>query len=235
MSTNFLLKIGFALLGIAIFFYVWDHFGKAEAEGDQVMGKFFAIIVGGIVAAFLVGMFVVPMLGDAVGNFFYSSGEKIEDDGSNAAAAMLAQGDYEGAAAEYKKIVAENPGESFPVWEAGKVMAEKLEDPDGAIAWVSEQLEAQEWDEDGAAFLMFRLAELHEEHKDDPDTALDLLSQVVGTFPGTRHAANATSKKRKMEQAMIEGNSRPKIDAQLPGSEGGPDAPSGGPTRPGMS
>jgi TolA-binding protein len=49
-----------------------------------------------------------------------------------------------------------------------------------------------------AAFFMFRLAELHEEDKQDLATATGILQQVVDTFPDTRHAANATHRLREL-------------------------------------
>jgi outer membrane protein assembly factor BamD (BamD/ComL family) len=163
-------------------------------------------LISVIVLAISGGIFfvtvILPKLGDAVGTAMYSSGEEVKADGSMRAAARMAAGDYDGAIDEYKKVIAEKPGDPFPVSEIAKIYAEKLKNPNRALTYLQAHLESHEWPEDNAAFLMFRIVEIHM-HEHHLEEAKDILEQVVGNFPGTRHAANAKHKINELEQLQF--------------------------------
>jgi outer membrane protein assembly factor BamD (BamD/ComL family) len=132
----------------------------------------------------------------------YSSGEEVTADEKMRAAAKMAQGDYQGAIAEYQKMYSEKPDDPFPISEIAKIQADKLEAPEMAVDFLQEHLQAREWTEDHAAFLMFRVSEVHMKTK-DYEAAKDILEQVVGNFPGTRHSANAKHKINEIEQLQF--------------------------------
>ncbi len=117
--------------------------------------------------------------------------EEIEPDPSALAVAKIAQGDYEGAIAEYHKLMETNPMDRFPVVEIANIYMAKLEDPDRAVAFLEESLNDKEWSVDDAAYLMFRTVDIDLEERDDPVRARELLTLIVENFEGTRHAANA--------------------------------------------
>lgn len=191
------------LFGIFALACVWTM-GKWNSEEWQAnpMYPLIAIIVlAGVGGVFFV-MVILPKLGDAVGTVMYSSGEEVTADGSVRAAAALAQGDYDKAIDEYKKLITEKPGDPFPISEIAKIYADKLKNPAQALNYVQAHLESHEWTEDNAAFLMFRIADIHM-HEHQLEEAKDILEQIVGNFPGTRHAANGKHRINEVEQLQF--------------------------------
>lgn len=182
----------------------WKNWGDT-AEGVGTAGVVYKLL-SCLVIAVIVGIYfvvvILPKLGDAVGTVMYSSGEEVAPDESMKAAAKMAQGDYQGAITEYQKMLQEKPDDPFPVSEIAKIRAEKLDDPSGAVTFLQGHLEAREWTEDNAAFLMFRISDIHVA-QEDFEAAKDILEQVVGNFPGTRHSANAKHKINELEQAQF--------------------------------
>jgi tetratricopeptide (TPR) repeat protein len=199
--------INYCALGLFILLvlFVVTHWSKWGAEDNSSAGvvyKLLSCLVIAIIGGFYVVGVILPKMGDAVGTMMYSSGEEVTADESMRAAAKMAQGDYEGAIAEYKKMAQEKPDDPFPISEIAKIHAEKLEDPGAALTFLQGHLEAREWTEEHAAFLMFRIADIHVQQR-DYDAAKDILEQVVGNFPGTRHSANAKHKINELEQAQF--------------------------------
>jgi len=160
---------------------------------------FIAIFVLGGGGGILFVIYVLPLLGEAAGEAVFSSGEQIKVTEGMKAAAKIAAGDYEGAITWYKAHLEEKPDDSFAVSEIAKLYNDKLGQPDQALAFLQEKLEGREWAPDDAAFLMFRIADLYTERKSYAD-AKNILEQVVGTFSGSRHSANARHKINELEQ-----------------------------------
>ena len=75
-----------------------------------------------------------------------------------------------------------------------------MHDHERALAFLQERLESQSWAEENAAFLMFRIVDVNINRQSFAD-AKDILEQIVGNFPGTRHSANAKHKIQELEQA----------------------------------
>lgn len=198
MNTSLIIRIcliGLAILGIVM---GWNMIDK-ENQGGQLI---YMIVVG--VAGGLFGVkFIIPWIGDAMGTFFFSSGEEVKADETMRAVAKLAQGDYEGAIAEYEKVAKEKPEDSFPVAEIAKIYSDKLDDPTRAISYLRERIEAQAWPEDAAAFLMFRIVDIQCEKLGDYQAAHDQLEGVIARFPNTRHSANAHHRLNEVEQAQF--------------------------------
>jgi len=118
------------------------------------------------------------------------------------AAACISQGDYPGAIGHYEKMLEDKPDDPFPVAEIAKVYAERLHDPQAALKVLEEHLQSKDWPVDDAAFIMFRIADAHLTHLHDYEAAHDMLQQVIGNFPNTRHSANANHKIHEVEQAQ---------------------------------
>ncbi len=201
MNSRFIIQcclVGFFALAVL---WVVSNWGSDEWDKNPIY-PLVSIIVLAVVAGVFFVMVILPKLGDAVGTVMYSSGEQVTADSGVRAAAAVAQGDYEKAIDEYKKMIAEKPDDPFPISEIAKVYADKLRQPDEAINYLQEHLEAQEWTEDNAAFLMFRIADVHL-HAHRLEESKDILEQVVGNFPGTRHAANAKHRINEVEQTQF--------------------------------
>ncbi len=189
-----------SFFGLAILYVV----GKwhAEAWQNNPMYPFLAIISIAIAGGFLFVTVVLPQIGDALGTVMYSSGEEIKADEGMKAAAKMASGDYEGAIEEYEKALAEKPDDTFTISEVAKIKGDKLEQPDEALTYLQEHLEAREWPQDDAAFLMFRIADIYT-HAESWDSAKSVLEQIIGDFPGTRHSSTAKHRISELDQAQF--------------------------------
>ena len=198
MNTSLLLRA--VLLGVVVLLLMaaW----QVVKEADDGMKFLFFICVGVGGGLWAVKVFI-PWVGEALGTFFYSSGEEVRMDESMRAVAKVAQGDYEGAIAEYEKLAKSKPEDPHPVAEMAKIHSERLGDPEAAVALLSRHLQDRKWAEDDAAFLMFRLAELHSEKRRDHDAARVVLEQVIAQFPNTRHSANAHHRLNEVDQAKF--------------------------------
>ncbi len=197
LDRTLIIRVCLILLGVLLLMLLWN---MAKNAGDGM--KLVFVIVVGVIGGILVVKFVIPWIGDAMGESLYSSGEKSEQDEMTKAAACISQGDYEGAIRHYEKMLEDKPDDPFPVAEISKVYAERLHDNAAALRVLEEHLQSKDWPVDDAAFIMFRIADVHLKHSHDFEAARDMLEQVIGNFPNTRHSANAHHKMSEIEQAQ---------------------------------
>ena len=155
--------------------------------GNQFVVTFFIAIALGL----FVVLVLLPSLADKIGAFFFSAPEQMKPDPLIKAAAKVSQGDYEGAINAYRAIALEEPENRFPVFEIAKIQQEYLRDVDAAIETFEDSLENNEWAENDAAAIMFRLQQIYLESKQDEKHATVLLQNIIDRFPDTRHSANA--------------------------------------------
>ncbi len=195
MNTQLVVRIGVVALALLVITLLWN---VVKDAGDGI--KLVFVILLGTTGGILAVKYLIPMLGDAVSESVFSSGEQVEQDEMTKAAASIAQGDYQGAIEHYEKMLEDKPDDPFPVAEIAKVYAERLRDPQAALKALEEHLQSKEWPVDDAAFIMFRIADVHLTHIHDFDAARDMLEQVVGNFPNTRHSANAHHRISEIEQ-----------------------------------
>lgn len=151
---------------------------------------FVVVLLGGLVIAILATKVILPWLGDSVATFFYSSGDKITSSPELRAASKVAQGDYEGAIAEFEKILAANPKDLMAISEIAKLRAERLHQPEEAVRHLREWLNRAGWNAEDEAFLRFRWIDLllAQGRQAEAET---MLGEVMEKHAGTRHAANA--------------------------------------------
>lgn len=211
MNTRTLINL--CLAGLLALILIWVQHNWKSWENEREVYKLLSILLLAVGGGFFFVLVILPKLGDAVGTVMYSSGETVKSDEGLKAAAKLAAGDYAGAIEEYEKMIQEKPDDAFPVSEIAKIHADKLHDPGKALAVLKQHLESKEWNEENASFLMFRMVDLYAGARDF-DSAKDILEQVVGNFPGTRHSANAKHKINEIEQAQFK-------EAQSRRSQGG--------------
>lgn len=198
MSTSAIIRIcvfGIAILAVML---LWQ---QLKGANPGLLLIFFIVVgvIGGLVAV----KYLIPWIGDAMGTFMYSSGEQVTESEGMKAASKLAQGDYHGAISEYEKAAREKPQDSFPIAEIARIYAEKLDDPHKALEFLRGRIEGQEWEPDAAAFLMFRMVDIQLDKLKDYQQAHDLLEEIIGNFPNTRHSANARHKLNEVEQAQF--------------------------------
>lgn len=201
MANRNLIHLSLAALYAIAVLYVMGRWSSPEWKENPGY-PLIAIILLAVTSGVILVTIVLPRMGDAIGTMMYSSGEKQGENKSMKAIALLAQGDYEGAIAEYQEAIKENPAATFPISEIAKIHSEHLESPATAISFLQEHLEKHEWPADDAAFLMFRMVDILMDREQYEDTK-DVLEQIVGNFPSTRHSANAKHKINEIEQIQF--------------------------------
>ncbi len=80
----------------------------------DVIAKFGTSLLLTVAVAIFSAMFLLPALGEWIGNLFYSAPEEVEPDKFGEAASKLAQGDYEGAIKTYHAIPRTTPIPASP-------------------------------------------------------------------------------------------------------------------------
>jgi tetratricopeptide (TPR) repeat protein len=198
MNTTLIIRICVVTLVLLIIALIWNYV-KDAGDGMKLVFVILLSLGGGLLAV----KFFIPWLGDIMGEAVFSSGEKVEQDNMTKAAACIAKGDYPGAIGYYEKMLEDKPDDPFPVAEIAKVYAERLRDPQAALKALEEHLQSKDWPVDDAAFIMFRIADLHLTHRHDFETARDMLEQIIGNFPNTRHSANAHHRMSEIEQMQF--------------------------------
>ncbi len=166
-----------------------------NAEGQRIFMGLLLSIGSAAAAGIVAWAYVLPFLASRASGAIFEGGDIIEqEDPMRDAHAALAQGNYDGALTAFRKVAANDPTNRLPWVEMAKVYKTNLEDPGGAAAVLREGLEAHEWEEEDACFLLFRLSEIYHEDLGDRETCRAIMQQVIDTFPNTRHSANATHK-----------------------------------------
>lgn len=163
-------------------------------EGERTFnGILLTFLSAGLIGIVFVTQ-ILPILAEKFTQAVYESGEELERTAFHDARVLMAQGEWEGAIEAFKLAAVEDPMNRVPYIEIAKIQKVHLEDPLAAITTLREALEGQEWEEDDAAFLLFRLAEIYDEDAEDRESAVAIFEQVMEQFPGTRHSANARTK-----------------------------------------
>jgi tetratricopeptide (TPR) repeat protein len=167
---------------------------REARSGEATFGGILLTFLGAGLVGILFVTMVLPMLAHRVAHLVYDSGEMLEKDAMHDARSLVAQGEYDKAIEAFKSAAANDPLNRLPWVEIARIQRNHLEDPESAIHTLRTALEGQEWQVNDAAYLLFRLAELYDEDRDDRATAAAIMQQVIDEFPETRHSANARHK-----------------------------------------
>jgi tetratricopeptide (TPR) repeat protein len=168
-----------------------------KIEGRESEKTFSGILLAFLTAGLVGIVFVIhvlPAIAQRFTHAVYDSAEMVEKDPMHDARAKVAQGDWEGAVEAFRAAAAAEPLNRLPWVEIAKIQVDHLEDPAAAVATLRVAIEGQEWEENDAAYLMFRLAEIYDKELNDRTSAATTLQQVMEQFPETRHSANARHK-----------------------------------------
>lgn len=172
---------------------------SAEQE-REFTGILLTFLTAGLVGIAFV-IHVLPMIAHRFTHAVYDSAEEVELDPMHDARSKVAQGDWEGAIEAFRAAAAAEPLNRLPYVEISKIQLEQLEDPQAAVHTLRHAIEDQEWQENDAAYLMFRLAEIYDTNLEDRNSAGTIMQQVIEQFPETRHSANARHKLREWGMA----------------------------------
>lgn len=173
----------------------------SSREGSKTFnGILLAFLTAGLIGIVFV-IHVLPAIAHRFTHAVYDSAEMVEKDPMHDARAKVAQGDWEGAIEGFRAAAAADPLNRVPYVEISKIQLDQLEDPQGAVQTLRHAIEDQEWAENDAAYLMFRLAEVYETKLEDHMSAASIMQQVIEQFPESRHSANARHKLREWGMA----------------------------------
>lgn len=190
----------FLLFALAIL-YVVGKWNSPEWQENPAY-QFMAILAIGIVIAIYVVLVILPRVGDVVSTAVLSSNQEIQQDDAMKAAAKMATGDYHSAIQLFEKAAQENPSDPYPISEIAKIYADKIHDHPQAVAYLHDVLANREWSEANAAFILFRLVDLHQQAKEFVD-AKSILHQIKELFPDTRFSANATHRLHELDSQAV--------------------------------
>lgn len=163
-------------------------------EGERTFqGILLSFLSAGLVGIVVVA-WLLPMFANKLTHAVYDSGEEVGVDPFHAARVMMAQGQWDNAIEAFKIAAQEDPLNRMPWVEIAKIQTTHLEDAPAAVETLRGAIQGQEWEENDAAFLMFRLAEIYDEGMEDRGAGAAILEQIMEQFPDTRHSANARTK-----------------------------------------
>ena len=196
------------LIAAALLWLTYVIFAEARAESkkepadmSKVTLYFGGVVLIGGIAGILVVTVVMPAVGDALGNLFFSPNQRIEKSPHADAMSALARGDYEAAVAGYLQAFEADPHDTLALSEMAKIECEHLGNHEAASD-VLEQALQREWTPEDAAFLTSRLVEVYWKYQHKAREARALLMQIIESRPNTKHAANAQHKLQEIERAL---------------------------------
>jgi hypothetical protein len=191
-------------LGCVVFWDLRAHQQMENSDPSRLVISFAALIVIALFLAVILGIVLVPAIGDFVGGFIFSPNEEIEKDPHSGAIAKMAQGDYPGAVAEYRAIFERDPNDTSALSEAVRILCDKMHDPATAAALLENALQ-NDWPHEQLAFLVNRLVDVTWNHQANAEQARALLLQIIETLPKTRYAANATHRLHEIDRDVLVG------------------------------
>jgi tetratricopeptide (TPR) repeat protein len=199
--TRIFFILGLLWLEIVLYGAVVRLQAQENADGTQIVMLFGGIIFVAIVIGCIAALWIIPAIGETVGNFFFNPNQQIEKNPHSDALAKIAQGDYEAAIEEYKKNLEANPDDMHAFSEIIHLYCDKLHDHDAAEHFLEEALK-NEWPPEQGAFIASRLVDVYWNHKGDATRARHVLMQIAETMPDTRHSANAVHRLHEIERAL---------------------------------
>lgn len=196
-----LLALALAWLTFVVFVEARAEMKKEAVDAGKVVLYFGGVVIFGGAAGLLLVTFVMPAVGDGIGNLFFNPNEKIEKSPHADAIAAIARGDYETAVQEYLKAFGDDPHDTLALSEIVRLECEQLGNPDAAADILEQALE-REWTQEDAAFLTSRLVDVYWKYQHKVREARALLMQIIETMPGTKYSANAQHKLQEIERQV---------------------------------
>ena len=178
--------------------YITGISPEDEQTADSMMQVGVPLMITMIYGGVLAVIYVLPMFVDKVSEELMGSSEEVGEDPLAEAKAAVADEDYPEAIRIYREIWKEDSSSRFPMVEIARLQRDKLGSPAVAVMTLGEALDAHEWEEEDAAFLIFRMIEIYGEDLNDEENVVKLLKRALEDLPGTRHAANASHQLREL-------------------------------------
>ncbi len=191
------IKTILGVIGASIGYFLYSAY--SDPDPDATFMRLLSTICAGLFVGLLAVFYVLPALSHKASQSMYAdSNSQVEKDLLHDARAFVAQGDYENAVVEYRKALMKDPSDRLAWTDMAKLYAEKLEQPHLAAASLREAYDEHEWGEEDGAFLLFRISEWQLDDCEDQEAGAATLSEVIETYPSTRHSANAMGQLRQL-------------------------------------
>ena len=192
--------IGLLVVWMLIAVYTGDSEGQSQGTSD--VASFGATLLAAVYVGFLFIAYILPIFTNKVANMVFSdSGEDAEPDILSVARGLVARGEYDEAIASYNSAIAKEPDNRLAWTDIAKIYADKLNQPEMAVATYQRAAEAVEWQDDDSAFFLFRISEWQADELNDSNAAVATLEEIIKKFPETRHSANAMNQLSKLKLA----------------------------------
>ncbi len=190
-------KIIMGALGAGIAYIVYEAYG--DSSNEATFSRLFSTIFAGFYIGVIGVFYFLPALSHKISQSMFSdSNQKSDQDLYNKARAFMAAGEYERAVVAYRRALIKDPSNRVGWTDLAKLYAERLEQPQLAAACLREACDEHKWEEEDAAFLLFRLSEWQLDDCNDKQAGAATLTEIIEKFPGTRHSANAVQQLRQL-------------------------------------
>lgn len=170
-----------------------------ELEGRQTFHGILILLALGTLGGIFIATVALPAFAHRLVHSAFGSNAELDAEERSVAHVLLAQGNFEGAIAAFRKEIAKHPGNRIPWLEIAKIHRRNLDDPRGALFAMKDALASRDWPDDDAAYFLSRIAEIYHEGLHDRSSAKSALLQIIEKFPQTPHAANAQQKLKEWE------------------------------------
>src|SRR5476651_1517306 len=122
------------LLAFACFLYLQVRAaGRAETlDSSRTIALFGVVVLFGAFVIVLAEFWLLPIIGERIGNFFYGSNETYTRSTHAGAQAKVAQGDYVAAIEEYRRYYKKDPSDTLALYEMVHLQCEYLQDYEAA-------------------------------------------------------------------------------------------------------
>jgi tetratricopeptide (TPR) repeat protein len=200
--------IGFAMLR---FLFAGAH-GELD-PGTKLIGLLMAVVYGLILFA-LFGFSMIRRFADRFGMLYEPSDKhfRIMPEYSTAEARVKA-GRYAEAVEEYRKVIAQHPGDVYAHIRIAELAVERLNDVKLAeLELMSAYAKAAS--EDATVMAAGRLADLYQNTLRNPAQAIEVLHQLKSRLPGTKHVLGAQQRIDALERAKA-GHTVPSVPTKM--------------------
>ncbi len=195
---------GLGWLVFVVFMQARQHMATENADPTKTIVYFLVVVLLALIGGGFVAFSFIPAVGDWIGGLFFAPNEEVEKSPHADAIAKVAQGDFEGAIAEYHEAFKKDPSDTHAVLEMARLYCDRLGDPQAGAGVLESALE-HEWTPDESASMCNHLADIYLNHMHDAPRARALLVQVAESMPNTKHSANAIHRMHEIDRTLGEG------------------------------
>lgn len=183
------------IIAIGIIIYaIITHFRINPEDQFSVMNWFPVFLITGIYLGVIFVLYLLPTMVQTATDSVLGSNAEIENDPLHDARAAVARGDYQEAIDLYQKVLSEDAKNQQAWIDQANIQQKKLNNPQAAIETLQLALSSHDWPDNDEGYFMSRIADIQLNDLENKQAAVQLLQEIIDTFPNTRHSANATHK-----------------------------------------